>query len=56
MRYNQACYAAIAGDSERALDLLEKVLHDNPAAKAWAALDPDFAFIRDDPRFQALIT
>ncbi|MCO5195758.1 MAG: tetratricopeptide repeat protein [Anaerolineae bacterium] len=54
--YDQACYAAIAGNRERALDLLTKVLHDDPTQKAWAALNPDFAFIRDDPRFQALIT
>jgi len=53
--YNRACLAAIAGDVDEALALLEEALEDRPGMRDWARRDPDFEFIRDDPRFQDLV-
>ena len=52
--YNRACIEAIAGNTEEALALLKIALEKQQTTSAWAQRDPDFAFICDDPRFQAL--
>ncbi len=61
--YNLACTHALLGDADLALDWLRRELtenHDTPGAmrrqKQWAADDPDLASLRDDPRFQRLVT
>jgi len=38
-----------------ALALLEQAIVKNPHFQKMAQTDPDFDFIRDDPRFQALV-
>jgi tetratricopeptide (TPR) repeat protein len=53
--YNQACFAAVAGETEEALSLLETAIQEEQVPLDWVYRDPDFDFIRDDPRFQALL-
>ncbi len=57
MRYNFGCdLAATLGDPAAALDMLGPVLERDPGGNAYAAkTDPDFAGLRDDPRFQAMV-
>ncbi len=57
MRYNFACtLAALLGDPDAALDMLEPALErDHGDNLSAAKTDPDFAGLRDDPRFQAMI-
>ncbi len=57
MRYNFACaLASLLGDPDAALDMLGPVLERNPGTFVSAlANDPDFAGLRDDPRFQAMV-
>ena len=54
-KYNRACLEAICGNTQVALTLLEVVLQRTPNLRGWARLDPDFDFIRGDPRFKALV-
>jgi tetratricopeptide (TPR) repeat protein len=49
--YHLACFAALEGEREVALDLLEHAVALDPQAARWAADDEDFAAIRGDPRF-----
>ena len=45
--YDLACYAALAGDRERALEHWRQALAANPRARQWAAEDPSLDSIRD---------
>ena len=53
--YGQACVAAVSGDVDRAVALLEVALAKGLVQVGWVRIDPEFAFMQDDPRFQALI-
>ena len=53
--YNVACVYALLGETERAIDCLEKVLAHGAFYKGWAAKDSDLDTLRDQPRFQALL-
>lgn len=53
--YDQACFEAIFGNTDKALSLLRIWLEKRPHDKAWAQQDPDFESIRDDPRFNELV-
>jgi serine/threonine protein kinase/tetratricopeptide (TPR) repeat protein len=54
-RYYVACLHALRGDTERALDSLERVSRHLPAlTAARARRDLDLQSLRDEPRFQAL--
>jgi adenylate cyclase len=57
MRYNFACTLATSlDDPEAALGMLGPVLEQDPGGNVDSATtDPDFAGLRDDPRFQAMI-
>ncbi|HSG07297.1 MAG TPA: protein kinase [Longimicrobiales bacterium] len=44
-----------AGETEQALDYLEKAYADHDQNMPYIAVDPIFDFIRDEPRFQALV-
>jgi serine/threonine protein kinase/Flp pilus assembly protein TadD len=53
--YNVACTYSLLGEKEQALDCLEKAVRNGFGHKAWVENDPDFASLRNLPRFQALL-
>lgn len=53
--YNVACYYSLAGDGERALDLLEQAIHRGGGYADWMAHDNDLAAVHAHPRFKALL-
>jgi tetratricopeptide (TPR) repeat protein len=54
--YNKACSYALLGNVELALENLQRTLNlDAEKYREWAKTDADFAGVRADPRFQALI-
>ena len=53
--YNRACYASITGEIEKALNLLKIAIEKESHNRGFARFDPDFEFIRDDPRFKELV-
>ena len=53
--YNVACYYSLAGDSERALDLLERAIHLGGGYYDWIMHDSDLAALRELPRFQQMM-
>jgi TolB-like protein/Flp pilus assembly protein TadD len=53
--YNVACVHALAGESERAIDLLEGAVGAGFSQKEWIENDGDLAALRDQPRFKALL-
>ena len=53
--YNRACFEAICGNTDMAIELLQKALDLRQTSPEWVRGDPDLDFIRDDPRFQALV-
>lgn len=53
--YNVACVYSLAGETERALDLLEQAIKQGGGNLGWITHDSDLAPLRDSPRFQHLI-
>ena len=53
--YNRACFAAICGEREEALRLLEIALQKRQASREWARRDPDLRSLHGDPRFEELV-
>jgi len=53
--YNRAWFEAVCDNVEQALVLLEQAIAQAPGYRLLALRDPDFDFIRDDARFQALV-
>ena len=53
--YNSACIFARLGDTERALDLIERAIALGSRNKKYFETDSDFASVRDNPRFKALL-
>jgi len=51
LHYNLACYASLAGDTERAIDHLSRAFERDPRTREWAAGDSDLNAIRSDPRY-----
>lgn len=49
--YNLACYEALAGRTDQALDHLRRAIELDPKCAEWARGDEDFESIRSDPRF-----
>jgi hypothetical protein len=49
LRYQLACYEALAGNREAALRHLRIAYDNNAATREWAAGDDDLASVRDDP-------
>jgi quercetin dioxygenase-like cupin family protein len=53
--YNAACFEAISGRSDEALEWLRKAIEGGgPDVKGYADEDPDFGALRSDPRYGAL--
>jgi adenylate cyclase len=53
--YNAACNYSLAGETERAIDCLEKGIQSGMAQKDWIEHDSDLDPLRSHPRFQALM-
>jgi hypothetical protein len=53
--YIRACFAAICGDTESTLALLRRALECKDVTIEWAMMDPDFDWVREDPRFAKLL-
>jgi adenylate cyclase len=53
--YNAGCAFAVVGDKERALDALERAIGAGLEGGDWIPQDPDWEWLRDHPRFQALV-
>ena len=53
--YNVACFYALEGEPDRAIECLESSSRAGFAHQEWIEHDPDLDSIRDDPRFQALM-
>ena len=54
--YNKACYYALQGNVEQAIENLQRAMALNPEKyREMAETDSDFDKIREDERFQALI-
>jgi adenylate cyclase len=53
--YNAACNWALLGETDHALDGLERALEAGVAVGDWIKHDPDFASLRSHPRFQAIV-
>jgi quercetin dioxygenase-like cupin family protein len=52
--YNAACFAALAGRREEALEYIQRAAASDPSnVTKWASGDPDLDSIRDDPNFPA---
>jgi len=53
--YNVACSYALMGESDHALDCLERANLRGMSIAEWAENDSDLASLHDNPRFQALM-
>lgn len=53
--YNVACFYAMKGDPEEALDLLERAVDNGWGDLAWLKTDSDLDSLRDDARFKAIL-
>ena len=51
--YHLACFAALDGRRDEALDHLKRAVSLDAKAAEWAATDEDFDSVRDEPRFPA---
>jgi tetratricopeptide (TPR) repeat protein len=49
LHYQLACYEALAGNRDRAIEHLRIAYAGNPETREWAAGDADLASVRDDP-------
>ena len=53
--YGHACVQALRGNVDEAVALLKVALTKKLVQPGWVRIDPEFAFIADDPRFKALV-
>jgi uncharacterized Ntn-hydrolase superfamily protein len=53
--YNAACFDALAGRADQALERLRRACEIDPGTVAMARDDADFASVRDDERFRAIV-
>lgn len=53
--YNRACFEAICGDANKAIELLKVALADGQTSLEWVRSDPDLDPLREDERFIALL-
>jgi adenylate cyclase len=50
-RYNVACFFALTGETEKALDLLENSI----LSRTWIENDPELESLRSHPRYKAIV-
>ncbi len=55
VRYNAACLYALAGEADRALELLEEALRAGFGNVEWIRQDPDLASLAGNARFESLL-
>jgi quercetin dioxygenase-like cupin family protein len=55
LQYNLACLEALEGHRDVALATLAEAIRIRPEVADWARDDDDFASLRDDPQFRALV-
>lgn len=53
--FNLACYLALSGDQDRAIDALTMACGLNPECRTFAIDEPDFDSLRTDERFRQLL-
>jgi len=53
--YNTACAHALAGNKDKALEMLDRAVADGFKDKAGLTADPDLASIRSDPRYLEIV-
>lgn len=53
--YNVACVYAIAGEADQAIATLQQAVRNGFGNVEWVGNDPDWADMKDDPRFKALM-
>ena len=53
--YNRACFEAICGNANDAIELLKIALDKEQASLEWVRQDPEFVLIREDARFKELV-
>ena len=53
--YNLACFYAICGEADKALEFLQVALSNKDTTVEWIKSDPDLELLHDDPRYQQLI-
>ena len=53
--YNLACFEALAGRHDAALEHLRRSIELDAQYREYASDDEDFAPVRDDPEFQAIV-
>ena len=53
--YNQACFEAICGNTDRAFAFLKNALDKQQVDPELVQSDPDLDFIREDPRYRQLV-
>jgi serine/threonine protein kinase/Flp pilus assembly protein TadD len=54
--YNIACVYALLGETDEALDFLEKAIQNGFGHREWIEFDSDLDSLRTHPRFQALMS
>ncbi len=55
LHYNFACFEALEGNADAALDHLREAVGLDAESAEWARDDSDFASLRDDPRYTSLV-
>jgi Flp pilus assembly protein TadD/CO dehydrogenase/acetyl-CoA synthase epsilon subunit len=53
--YTLACLESISGNVDAAIENLEHLSRSEAFNREWAKIDPDLEWIRDDPRFIAIV-
>ncbi|MGO4551825.1 tetratricopeptide repeat protein [Lysobacter sp. 2RAF19] len=53
--YNGACFHALDGDADRAIELLERAVQHGEGSLAWIEHDSDLWSLRPYPRFEAIV-
>ncbi len=53
--YNTTCFYSLAGETDLAIEALEKTVDAGYSVPDWVRNDSDLDHIRDDPRFEPLV-